>query len=180
LKPGGKANQEVTNRLTALFSALGGTPFYCHDKFGWTDDRPDYPGGMGRVSNTIVNLMTAPTLIHNSPEVGNAISDATATGVPPSMFDSDRAALGKHPHCKGWQAAVARLRDGGWFQDPARRVIRRAIASMGLLALERLGTEKAPAKRRACIADIKTAMRRFTQELKKDGGRVHLSDLESN
>jgi hypothetical protein len=179
LKIGAMANEEVTNRLTAFFSALGGTPFVCHENFGWTGDRTNYPDG-AQINRVMSNLMTAPTLIHDLPNVGQAISDATATGVPPSIFDGDRAVLGRQPYCQGWQAAVARLQNLGWFQDKTRRTVRRTIAAQGIRAIERLGRTKNKADRRKDIAEIGAVMGRLTEEMKRDGCRVTFRILESD
>ena len=100
--------------------------------------------------------------------------------MPASIFDGDRAVLGRQPYCRGWQAAVARLSALGWFQDKARRTIRRTIAAQGIRAIERLGRTKNKAARREDIAEIGSIMGRLTQEMKHDGARVTFRILESD
>lgn len=139
LLPGAKANGEVDNNLTGMLCALGGIPFYCHEKMGWTPERESdgYPVAEPRLSAAIDALRSAPRLIHASPGLVATISDATPTGLPPHAFDDARALIGKAPVCGGWKAAVAELNKQGWFATN-RRKVQRIMAIDGLAALNEI------------------------------------------
>lgn len=163
MKKGAKANLEVDNRITALFSALGGIPFFCHEALGWTPDRKNYPGGNHAINNAANNLMTAPKLIHNCPELASALSDCTASGVPAHIFDGDREVIGRAPICDGWKRAVAKLAKRGWFADPERRKLFRQMARTGLIHLEELKGKPEPRIRQNAIAEIGKVIQWFAK-----------------
>jgi hypothetical protein len=171
-KKGAKANLEVTNRLTGMFAALGGIPFYCHDALGWYPDQPGYPQGARSIQMAADSLRSAPKLIHDSPDMVRVITDATPTGVPPAMFDADRAIIGRTPMCQGWKRAVHKLSDKGWFADPSRRVLFRQIAALGLSHIEELnGSAGGPNIRKAAIAGIGKTLEWFLRIQRETFGR---------
>lgn len=174
LRPGGRANREILNRLTAAFSAIGGVPFFCHDKLGWTEEREadGYPGGERRMKNHLSNLMTAPKLIHDCPELGRAVSDATATGIPAEIFASDRAYVGRNPVCQGWREVVAQLKEAGWF-DPSYAAHRRSIGQRGLLVIDAVKQEKAGSpERKELLREMAFATKKLVDEMKAAGPQV--------
>ncbi len=136
LKPGAAANTEIDNRLTAIISALGGIPFLCHDRLGWTPDKSCYPDTSMSFANAHSDLLAAPRLIYNSPDLAEVITDATTTGLPKEMFNEARAVLGKRPYCAGWQATVASLSKQGWFSHKPTANTRRTIAKSAIIELE--------------------------------------------
>lgn len=169
---GAKANREVGNRITAIFAAFGGIPFYCHDALGWTPDQETYPASQSRVFNAFDNLIAAPKLIHDSPEVAALISDGTGTGVPADAFDEDRALIGKVPICGGWKRAVKLLADEGWFRDPELRKTYREMASQSMRFVDQLKEEKDPEKKKKLIHAIGAGIKFFASVQREAYGRV--------
>lgn len=169
LKPGAAANLEVNNRLVGILTALGGIPFLCHHRLGWTPDREGYPNTDNSVKMAMDNLMAAPKLIHNSPELSDAIEDATATGIPSNIFDDDRKLVGPTPHCQGWRSAVAELNNAGWFASIEDRKRRRLQAKAGLKLMDELKTEKGKSERKMIIRRIGTVVMSLAKDLKAAG-----------
>ncbi len=173
LKVGVHANKEIVNRMTAMLCALGGIPFHCHDKLGWKEGDAGYPDEY-RIKNAITNLVTAPKLIHDSPELGNAIADATATGIPASAFEEDREFIGRSPLCEGWKAAVGRLAKQGWFATKAKRETWRMISARTIQMLDGIKSEKDVVKRGQFIVEIGKSFKLFSEFQKAEGVRDRL------
>jgi hypothetical protein len=114
--------------LTAILTVLSATPFHCHEKLGWGAGKEGYPVKQDRIFSAVNSLMSAPTMIHNSPEMAAALSNSTATGVPPEVFDSERAIIGKRPVCSGWKQQVKALADQGWYRNKELMQVRKAMA----------------------------------------------------
>lgn len=176
LTKGAKANTEVTNRLTAMLAALGGIPFYCHEEMGWTPDVETYPASNSRVTNALTNLMTAPSLIHNSPDLGAAVDDCTATGLLASVFDEDRALIGATPICGGWKRAVRKLSGLGWFRDKEASGELRKMANDAIVALDSIPYEKNEGSRKELVAKVGSLIEKLYAAQKQRLGRV--VDLE--
>lgn len=136
LKAGAAANTEIDNRIVAAISALGGIPFLCHDRLGWTPDKSGYPVTDMSFANAHSDLLAAPRLIYNSPDLAEVITDSTATGLPAECFKEARAVLGKRPYCEGWRATVASLARQGWFAHKPTAHTRRLVAKSAMIELE--------------------------------------------
>lgn len=150
--------------MTAALAALGGIPFLCHEELGWKGKRKGYPKRQQSIQAAHDNLLSAPKLIHNSPELAMCVSDATATGLPASMFAESRKILGPRPMCGGWRAAVGSLATQGWFASPALRRVRRIMAKDALVALEGL-----KGKTPNAMGTLETSLKWFLAELKRQG-----------
>ncbi len=171
-KPGATAHQESNNRLKGAIAAIGGIPFHCHEKLGWTPDKNGYPFREGALTLATANLLAAPKLIHDSPDLAAALSDCTRTGLPPSTFEDDRALIGKRPMCEGWKAGVAMLARQGWFRDRTHRKIVRREAAEALVLLESLVSEKDAERRKGVIAEIGDYIEVLVARLKERGVRT--------
>lgn len=172
LKIGAKANVEISNRTVAVLAAFGGIPFYCHEKMGWTPDQETYPASQTRVFNALDNLIAAPKLIHDSPDLGAAIADATAAGLPADTFDEDRELIGKIPICGGWKRAVRKLNNQGWFQDRELRKVYRKTASETIRLVDQLKVEKDPEQKQKIIHAIGAGIKFFAKVQREKYGHV--------
>lgn len=171
-KIGAKANEEIGNRTTAILSAFGGIPFFCHEKMGWTPDQETYPATQVRVMNALDNLMAAPKLIHNSPDLSDVLDDTTSTGVPASIFDEDRALIGDRPVCEGWKRAIGRLQQQRWFADRELRRTFRRMASESIRFIDQLKVETDPEKKKLVIDAIGAGIKFFAKVQREQYGQV--------
>lgn len=171
-KPGATAHQESNNRLKGAIAAIGGIPFHCHEKLGWTPEKDGYPGGQGAIERACEDLRAAPKLIHDSPDLAEAFADCTPNGLPPEIFADARKLLGKRPMCGGWRAAVADLARQGWFRDREHRTALRRDANAALLLLESLVGEKDAERRKSAIASIGDHCRALVARLRERGVRT--------
>lgn len=162
LRPGTLANLEPENRIRGVFAVLGGVPFHCHEKLGWTHGVAGYPEGTTALKNAIVDLLSAPKLVHDSPWASDCLSDATPQGFPLEMFDPARQVIGKYPVCAGWKAAVADLARQAWYKNPAYR----PIATRALGIIDELDQDGNNASR---LAEIQSLVDWFIEQLNERG-----------
>lgn len=165
LKPGGKANLEANNHLVAIFCAIGGVPFHCHEQLGWTHDVEDYPVAQRRIECAVENLMAAPALIHDSPDI--PLSDLTATGIPAEIFAEDRALIGRTPICQGWRAAVADLAKQNWFSDRTRRKNIRGLVNEAIHLMKQFQAARGEDQRKELLAAMRVPTKKIAAELKR-------------
>jgi len=119
-KTGAAANLEPHNLIRGFFAAMGGFPFFCHESLGWTPDRDGYPDErahlLGISKKTLISLGALPEAIDQ--RIAQVRRDART--------------------CGGWRAAVAKLRDAGWYTKLGVDVrnYRRQMAKLGSNALD--------------------------------------------
>jgi len=121
-RPGAAANRESHNKLRAVFAALGGYPFLCHESLGWTPDRPGYPDARA-LNERLGILMTRAKLVE--------------LGAMPENIARETEQLRRSVRmCFGWRTAVARLKAAGWFARADFTAYRRQMGKLAARALD--------------------------------------------
>jgi hypothetical protein len=69
--------------------------------------------------------------------------------------------------CGGWKAAIARLKQSGWFSNPRITHVRRVLAKCAAAALERFTDEDHPERDGKELQRIESTVEWFRQEARE-------------